>query len=257
MSAATSSGEAPSRLHRSIRGVVAAVLLGTTLVAIHVAGVFGPRPAWWDAPLVLFAILVQCWLFTGLFIAAHDAMHGSLAPSWPRLNAAIGAVILFAYAGFAWRRMREAHWDHHRHPGTSRDPDFDGEGRYLLRWYGVFLVRYFGWGSFAYLGLFSILHVAVLDAGPVNLLLFHAAPSILSSVQLFTFGTYLPHRLGRSGFADRHNARTQDWHSFVSLLACFHFGYHHEHHLRPGEPWWRLHSVRRELGKRRAKSTSN
>ncbi|MFA9473554.1 MAG: fatty acid desaturase [Filomicrobium sp.] len=26
----------------------------------------------------------------------------------------------------------------------------------------------------------------------------------------------------------------------MSLLTCFHFGYHHEHHLQPDVPWWRL-----------------
>ncbi|MBY0447547.1 MAG: hypothetical protein K2P95_02560, partial [Hyphomonadaceae bacterium] len=25
-------------------------------------------------------LALQCWLFVGLFILAHDAMHGSLAP---------------------------------------------------------------------------------------------------------------------------------------------------------------------------------
>ena len=31
----------------------------------------------------------------------------------------------------------------------------------------------------------------------------------------------------------------------LSLLTCYHFGgYHHEHHLHPGVPWWRLPGTR-------------
>ena len=32
----------------------------------------------------------------------------------------------------------------------------------------------------------------------------------------------------------------------ASLLTCFHFGMHHEHHLSPNTPWWRLPEARRE-----------
>ena len=35
-----------------------------------------------------------------------------------------------------------------------------------------------------------------------------------------------------------------DLHPVLSLLACFHFGYHYEHHARPDLPWWRLWQVR-------------
>jgi beta-carotene ketolase (CrtW type) len=31
----------------------------------------------------------------------------------------------------------------------------------------------------------------------------------------------------------------------VSLLTCFHFGYHHEHHDTPWVPWWKLPAQRR------------
>ena len=35
---------------------------------------------------VVPSILVMTWLYVGLFITAHDAMHGSLSPRHPRLN---------------------------------------------------------------------------------------------------------------------------------------------------------------------------
>ena len=57
---------------------------------------------------------------------------------------------------------------------------------------------------------------------------------------------WLPHRPGHDAFPDRHNARSSRISDPVSLLTCFHFGgYHHEHHLHPSVPWWRLPSTRR------------
>ena len=69
--------------------------------------------------------------------------------------------------------------------------------------------------------------------------------SILTGTfQLFYFGTFLPHRHlpanGSPMFADHHRTRSNGYGTLMSLLTCFHFGYHHEHHLHPGEPWWRL-----------------
>jgi beta-carotene/zeaxanthin 4-ketolase len=90
----------------------------------------------------------------------------------------------------------------------------------------------------------------VLGAQLANVLLFWALPALLSALQLFTFGTYLPHRPAPPGFADRHNARSNDYPWLVSLLTCFHFGYHHEHHLSPGTPWWRLPTLRATRAKK-------
>ena len=75
---------------------------------------------------------------------------------------------------------------------------------------------------------------------PEAVLLFWGVPAILSSLQLFAFGTWLPHRRGEQPFADRHRARSSGFGWFASLLTCFHFGYHHEHHDMPHLPWWRL-----------------
>ena len=77
--------------------------------------------------------------------------------------------------------------------------------------------------------------------------LYWAVPSILASIQLFVFGTWLPHRTDDyAPFADSHNARSPAMSDTLSLLTCYHFGgYHHEHHLHPSVPWWRLPSTRR------------
>jgi len=85
----------------------------------------------------------------------------------------------------------------------------------------------------------------VLRAPWLNLLLFWALPALMSSLQLFAFGTWLPHRHTEAAFADTHNARSSGLGSLGSLFSCFHFGHHHEHHLCPGAPWWRLPALRR------------
>ncbi len=192
-------------------------------------------------------IALQCWLYTGLFIVAHDTMHGSFAPGKERVNAIIGTSILFVYAGFNWRSMRTAHHAHHEFPGTERDPDFNAKNPIAFwPWYKAFFLTYFGWRQFVILFGFTITYL-LLGAAYLNTIIMWAIPAILSSIQLFYFGTYLTHRHADE-FPDHHNARTNEFSWLASLMSCFHFGYHHEHHLFPHEPWWRLPKRKRELG---------
>lgn len=194
---------------------------------------------WAAVPVALF----HMWLFVGLFIAAHDAMHGSLAPGHPRLNRGLGALCMFLYAGFDFAAAQPKHHQHHAAPGSAQDPD-SHPSNHFWPWYGRFLTTYFGWRNAAFVST-VLTAFLLLGARPANALLFWAAPAILSSVQLFTFGTFLPHRRAQQPFLDAHNARSNDWPEWLSLLTCFHFGYHHEHHLHPGAPWWRLPQMRR------------
>ncbi len=199
------------------------------------------------APLL---ILVQCWLNVGLFIIAHDAMHGSLAPFRPRVNRAVGRLCLALYAGFSFDRLIGKHFAHHRHSGTSDDPDFHAdEPRRFWPWYLAFMRRYFGLREFAVLMALLATYLFLLRVDPVNALVLWGVPAILSSVQLFYFGTYLPHRHEDDVFGDGHNARSNDFPPLLSLLTCFHFGYHHEHHDMPHLPWWRLPSARAQAGR--------
>ena len=46
-------------------------------------------------------------------------MHGSLAPGRPGLNRAVGRLALTLYAGFSYDRLTSAHWDHHKAPGSA------------------------------------------------------------------------------------------------------------------------------------------
>ncbi|WP_410217249.1 fatty acid desaturase [Paracoccus sp. (in: a-proteobacteria)] len=213
----------------------------TAWLVLHVHAVwFLDAPAHPVQAALVFAGLV--WLSVGLFIIAHDAMHGAVVPGRPRANKAIGQLALWLYAAFSWRKLITKHMAHHRHAGTDDDPDFGHGGP--VRWYFKFVFTYFGWREFWLLGGTVMLYALILGAR-WPYVAFWALPSIAASIQLFVFGTWLPHRHDDQPFPDRHNARSMRLSNPASLMTCFHFGgYHHEHHLHPTVPWWRLPRMR-------------
>lgn len=228
-------------------GVSLALAIIAAWLALHVFGIFfmdlgQPLPA-----LLLLAAL--SWLSVGVYIVAHDAMHGSLCPANRTAGNAIGAAAVWLYAGFTFQKLVPKHHAHHRSPGSAGDPDFAmAAPDQALRWYGQFMKAYFGPREMIVMALRVGLYL-LLGARLENILLFFALPGLLSSFQLFYFGTFLPHRHlpanGSPMFADHHRTRSNGYGTLMSLLTCFHFGYHHEHHLHPGEPWWRLPALRR------------
>lgn len=232
--------------------VLAAAIVGAW-AWLFIYSVFFFSLSWGSAPLAIIIVAVQVWLYAGMFIVAHDSMHGSLFPKNPRINNNIGQVILIIYAGFHWETMRVHHTQHHDTPGVETDPDFNAANPHGFgAWYTKWFLTYFTWKQLAFLFIVNLLFMFIIKASLGNILLFWAAPALLSSLQLFYFGTYLPHRHiagGDNGFLDHHYARTNDYSYTASLLSCFHFGYHHEHHLYPHEPWWRL-PIRRQETKR-------
>ena len=226
-------------------GLTLAAAIICAWLALHVWGVFFHDWTAIDWMRVPIFIAVQSWLGTGLFIVAHDAIHGSLAPGQPRLNAAVGQLCVGLYAAFSLRKLAANHKKHHRSPGTREDPDFDiAQPRAFAPWFRAFFSRYFGWAEFARLAAVLTVYLVPLGADPLDMAIFWGLPAVLSAFQLFTFGTYLPHRHEDTAFADEHRARRLDYSWLLSLIACFHFGLHHEHHLRPHVPWWRLPTVR-------------
>jgi beta-carotene/zeaxanthin 4-ketolase len=231
---------------RRITGLLLAGAIIAASIALHIYGLFffdfATHPLW----LVPFYVMVQCWLYVGLFIVAHDCMHGSLWPGHPRLHYAIGQLAVGFYAGFSYRELLANHMLHHKHSGTAEDPDFaEPQPVGFLAWYWNFMLEYMGWKPIAIMSVQSAIYFFVIGTSYSNVIAFWVIPAVLSSLQLFTFGTYLPHRPGEHEFQDRHNARSNDYPPWLSLITCFHFGYHHEHHVNPGEPWWRLPAVRR------------
>jgi beta-carotene ketolase (CrtW type) len=244
----------------SWKGLVSATVLLLLWSAALITGLF-----YWDisarsVPATIALFLAQTYLYTGIFITAHDAMHLVVVPHHPRLNHFIGWLCVQLFAIFDYDLLVKAHWEHHKHTGQPhKDPDFhDGEHTGPVAWYFTFLLR--NMQPVRQLGGMACFFWGLLLWGvPLeNLLLLWTFPSLLSSVQLFYFGTYLVHRRKEdvggseiSGFADKHNSRTLDLPAWVHLLLCYNFGLHHEHHLVPYAPWWKLPSISRELKEKR------
>jgi beta-carotene/zeaxanthin 4-ketolase len=197
-------------------------------------------PVSFTDPLIYVFILIQTHLYTGVFITAHDAIHGVVAPNHPRLNYALGwvATTLFAFNSYA--TLSGKHHLHHKHSGTDQDPDFhEGNANFFL-WYYSFLKEYISWKQILLMAIsYNLLKLV---APWENLVVFWMVPAILSTFQLFFFGTYLPHR------GEHHNpplnARSQSLNHLWAFATCYFFGYHLEHHAYPYLPWWRLPKAR-------------
>jgi beta-carotene ketolase (CrtW type) len=214
-----------------------------------------------DGPIwSLVLVLVRTQLQTGLFIVGHDAMHGLLWPGRRVLNDRLGAAALACYAALPYGPCRAQHRRHHRWTATQGDPDVLAEpDRGAVHWYVRFMAGYLTTGQMARLLLVwtgLILLSAPLQANPAGqwmeslaqatgrVLLFCTLPLWLSSLQLFIVGTYLPHRRQRLP-QGRPHPDSLPLPSWLSLVACFHFGYHREHHDNPGLAWFELPSARR------------
>jgi beta-carotene ketolase (CrtW type) len=203
-------------------------------------------PAW----AAVLAVLLRTQLQTGLFIVGHDAMHRSLAPASRGLNDRLGRLALGLYACLPYGVCRRNHLLHHRAPGSVRDPDFHSPRRPgAVGWFVRFLTGYLRPGTLALLAVLwasaALIASALHGHGLRVVLSYWLLPLALSSLQLFLFGTYLPHR-GRARNAP-HGAMTLAWPEPLSLLACFHFGYHVEHHSHPSLPWYALPACHRRL----------
>jgi beta-carotene/zeaxanthin 4-ketolase len=197
-------------------------------------------------------ILGRTFLQTGLFVLAHDAMHGSLVPGRPGVNGAIGRILLCLYGFLPYRECAINHAKHHRYPGEGRDPDFhDGVHCHPIAWYIKFMGEYLlpqQWPRLLGLWVGFIVALYCFNQGHIlNGLLFVLLPLGLSSIQLFYFGTYLPHRGDwdglDSGLENVHHAKTIPYPVVCSFITCYHFGYHWEHHEYPDVPWYRLPAV--------------
>ena len=201
--------------------------------------------SWWG---IVLAVLLRSQLHTGLFIIGHDAMHGVLWPKKSRWNNALGAAALGLYAALPYHQCRVKHHRHHSATATRDDPDFPSTLRSgIWGWYGEFMAGYLSWRQMTRLLTgWAILGLMLLPSNPwawCSILLFYTLPLLLSSLQLFVFGTYLPHRGQRlpNPTAEPRSLHFPPW---LSLLACFHFGYHREHHNRPDLCWFQLPAVR-------------
>lgn len=234
-----------TRRHQTSVSLLLAVGLIGSWFGLHIYGLFFHDFAVDSLLIALLTAALLTWLYVGIFIVAHDCMHGSLAPGRPMTNRIIGQLCVFLYAGFNFDALNRKHHLHHRHAGTEADPDFDNHPPHsFLAWYMRFFMQYFTWRELLIIAGMSNIYMHVFAVDVANVIAFWAVPALVSSLQLFTFGTYLPHRPAVTAFSDRHRARSNSYPWWLSLLTCFHFGYHHEHHSRPDLPWWQLPMAR-------------
>ncbi|MBC6112555.1 fatty acid desaturase [Pedobacter fastidiosus] len=190
----------------------------------------------WTNPLVYLLILVQMHLYTGLFITAHDAMHGTISSN-KTVNNILGYISVFLYAGFFYNTLLTKHHKHHSHVHTEEDPDYANHG--FWRWYLSFMMNYVTVIQLIIMAVaFNVLKIWV---NQENLLLFWVLPSLMSTFQLFYFGTYLPHKGEHDN--EYHSSTLQKNH-FIAFITCYFFGYHLEHHQKPGMPWWQLYKTK-------------
>lgn len=195
------------------------------------------------------AVFVRTFLHTGLFITAHDAMHRTVIPQNRKLNDLIGAIATTSYALLSFQTLAQKHRLHHKNPASSEDPDFCEHQNYehdhnASYWYLKFMEGYLDGKQLRVLLVGIICIFTVLSLGfhiaVENLVLFWILPILFSSIQLFYFGTFLPHRYLAQGYEDRHRARSSSYSVFWSFITCYHFGYHWEHHEYPHLPWYML-----------------
>jgi beta-carotene ketolase (CrtW type) len=222
---------------------LAGILIGLLIITLWTAALAWnlSRPVEWLSPLTWLMVWVQTHLFTGLFITAHDAMHGSVAPRRPKLNHLIGRICTVLFIFNSYSTLRPKHYQHHRFVGTENDPDFHKGNARFWPWYWSFLREYI---SLRQLVLAAIaFNVSAIWIPQANLILYWVLPSLLSTLQLFYFGTFVPH-MGEHGPDNVHKAHTQPANHLLAFLTCYFFGYHYEHHDTPMTPWWKLWQVK-------------
>ncbi len=196
----------------------------------------------YQSPSFYLHILVQTYFFTGLFITGHDAMHGTVARN-RSLNKIFGFFSVFLYAGMWYPRLVRNHRLHHQFPGTPMDPDFAPGNQNFWIWWAGFIIKYLSVVQLVIMAvLFNVLEIWFPAS---KLIWFWVIPAVLSTIQLFYFGTYLPHRRPHSDEMQPHNARTLKRNHFLAMISCYFFGYHFEHHESPGIPWWKLYQYKK------------
>lgn len=192
----------------------------------------------YTSPILYLLVLIQTHLYTGLFITAHDAMHGTVSKN-RGTNKVFGQLTALLFSYNFYGRLFPKHHEHHRFVATDKDPDYHNGS--FFPWYFSFLKQYVSWQQIVLMAItFNVLKQFI----PVdNLIFIWMFPAILSTLQLFYFGTYLPHRGTHAG-ENEHKSRSQKPNHIVAFITCYFFGYHYEHHASPATPWWRLYKTK-------------
>jgi beta-carotene/zeaxanthin 4-ketolase len=194
-----------------------------------------------SSPVFYLHILIQGYLYTGLFITAHDSMHGAVSGN-RRLNNFIGHLSTTLFAFLPYNVLKKSHYMHHRYPATEKDPDFSVKSNNFFLWWFSFMKNYTRWWQIFLMAVtFNLL---LLRFTEVKLIAFWVVPAFLGTFQLFFFGTWMPHKRPITDDMKPHNARTQKKNHLLAMLSCYFFGYHREHHESPRTPWWKLYKLK-------------
>lgn len=197
-------------------------------------------------PFMYFHILLQGWLYTGLFITGHDAMHGTITRN-KFLNNLLGNIATFLFAAMSYKRLRKNHGLHHKAPATGEDPDFYVKSQNFFLWWGIFMWRYVTILQLIIMAAAYNVFIHLLGLGQLKVIIYWALPAILGTLQLFYFGVYWPHREPHLAHMMPHRARTLRKNHFWAMVSCYFFGYHFEHHDDQFVPWWQLHKAKAQI----------
>lgn len=220
-------------------GVIIALLVmflwGAHLIYILLFQAINPADIWFWVH-----ILVQTWLFTGLFITAHDSMHGAVSAN-KKINNIFGFMATTFYAGLWYPQLKKKHHLHHVYVGTEKDPDYKTDKQNFFLWWFSFMKQYVTiWQILIMAAFFNI---GLIFFNELELIVLWILPSVLSTFQLFYFGTYKPHHLPHTSEMMPHKSRSQKRNHLWALISCYFFGYHYEHHEAPKTPWWKLYKI--------------
>ena len=173
-------------------------------------------------------MLTLIWQYVGLFIISHDLHHNENPSLYQNF---LGRISLLCYGGFLLEDFSKKHELHHRFPGNSKkDPDFFNGN--ALFWYLNFMIEYINIKQIIIqLSFYNIFKY--LEISDETMILFWLIPSVLASIQLFFYGTYLVHE--KDGIIK--NSKLPKW---LITFTSYNFGNHVNHHRYPKIPWFDL-----------------
>lgn len=192
-------------------------------------------------PLFYIHVIIQGFLYTGLFITSHDSIHGTVSKN-KNINIFIGYLSAFLFAAFSYKKLSKNHYKHHKYSGKEGDPDYCVKSQNFFYWLATFFWRYLTIVQIVLLaGIFNLLMIWFTEAAIFS---FWVIPALLGTMQLFYFGVYYPHKQPHEDHMKPYNARTMKKNHLLAMLSCYFFGYHHEHHHMPYMPWWKLYKTK-------------
>ena len=193
----------------------------------------------WFNPIYYLLCLIPAHLYTGLFITAHESWHGNIS-THKTLNKFIGVLACALFAYNSYNKIQTGHHKHHSHPTSDHDPEFS-KTRKFFPWLFSFIFHYLTIWQFVFMAITTTVMLEFFNTG--NIILYYLAPTFIATIQLFYFGTYLPHR---GEYENKHQSGTQKKNHVWAFLSCYFFGYHYEHHYSPRTPWYQLYKLKEQ-----------